>query len=232
MFEYDDDVDTFPICITDEAGELHPFHENDYTMTKKMKLKFTFLRASEAKTADFIWKYEMQLRISNDVSKTIHGYFKLSSEKKTLLDLATKYDEPKQLKWIKFTCFDPNNPQRRAWFIPVKGLAFTPSKKPFYSSNSNECKPSMKRTTHHIAKLQKLANRDFEHFVETPEYFNEILAVESKDLKFWLDEESEDSLMHCYFVQACSHQQNMDLLEEHYNKKGIKGGLISKEFSL
>ena len=92
LFHYEDD--SFPICITDEAGVLHPCYENDYTMTEKKELIFTFLQASKKKAAsnecsppDFIWKYEMQLRTSNDASKIVHGYFKLSSEKKSTMQI-------------------------------------------------------------------------------------------------------------------------------------------------
>ena len=54
---------------------------------------------------------------------TVHGYFNLASGKKTQLDLSTKYDKA-NMKWIRFLCFEPCSPQQRAWFIPVKGLAF------------------------------------------------------------------------------------------------------------
>ena len=39
------------------------------------------------------------------------------------MDLSTKYDKA-NMKWIRFLCFEPCSPQQRAWFIPVKGLAF------------------------------------------------------------------------------------------------------------
>ena len=54
---------------------------------------------------------------------TVHGYFNLAAGKKTQLDLSTKYDKA-NMKWIRFLCFEPCSPQQRAWFIPVKGLAF------------------------------------------------------------------------------------------------------------
>ena len=34
-----------------------------------------------------------------------------------------KYEKNK-MKWIRFICFEPGSPQQRAWFIPIKGLAF------------------------------------------------------------------------------------------------------------
>ena len=54
---------------------------------------------------------------------TVHGYFNLAAGRKTQLDLSTKYDKA-NMKWIRFLCFEPCSPQQRAWFIPVKGLAF------------------------------------------------------------------------------------------------------------
>ena len=54
---------------------------------------------------------------------TVHGYFNLAARRKTRLDLSTKYDKA-NMKWIRFLCFEPCSPQQRAWFIPVKGLAF------------------------------------------------------------------------------------------------------------
>ena len=54
--------------------------------------------------------------------ETVHGYFNLDEQHKTRLDL-TSYDKC-NMKWIRFTCFEPSSPQQRAWFIPIKGLAF------------------------------------------------------------------------------------------------------------
>ena len=59
---------------------------------------------------------------SNDV--TVHGYFNLDAEKKTQLDFSEKYKDKTKMKWIRFICFEPGSPQKRAWFIPIKGLAF------------------------------------------------------------------------------------------------------------
>ena len=224
MFQYQStDQNSFPICVS-KAGVLHPCHEIDYTMTEEMPLEFTFLRASKDKAAsnkyspaDFVWKYEMELVTSLVSNKIVHGYFKLSSEKMTVLNLANKYDRNK-LKWIRFTCFDPNNPQRRAWFIPLKGLKFTTNREP---------------STHHIAKLEitdtSLISSTIIEWKETPSYFNEIWAVESKYLKFWLDGEPKDNLMYCYFLQACSRQQDMEKLQEHYEKFGGKDSKIAEE---
>ena len=65
------------------------------------------------------------LNISGDESKEvlIHGYFNLREGLKTQLDLSKKYDK-NEMKWIRFICFEPCSPQQRAWFIPIKGIAF------------------------------------------------------------------------------------------------------------
>ena len=54
---------------------------------------------------------------------TVHGYFNLHDGKKTRLDLSQKYRK-ENLKWIRFMAFELTSPQQRAWFVPIKGLAF------------------------------------------------------------------------------------------------------------
>ena len=54
---------------------------------------------------------------------TVHGYFNLYDGKKTRLDLSQKYKK-ENLKWVRFLTFELTSPQQRAWFIPIKGLAF------------------------------------------------------------------------------------------------------------
>ena len=34
-----------------------------------------------------------------------------------------KYNK-ENMKWIRFICFETCSPQQRAWFIPIKGMAF------------------------------------------------------------------------------------------------------------
>ena len=53
----------------------------------------------------------------------VHGYFNLRAGQKTHLDLSAKYNK-ENMKWIRFICFEPCSPQQRAWFIPIKGMAF------------------------------------------------------------------------------------------------------------
>ena len=55
---------------------------------------------------------------------------------------------------------------------------------------------------------------------ESIKYFDKVFAVESKDLKFFFDDDDEvhDNFMYCYFMQVSPHQQNVDQLNEHLLK--------------
>ena len=55
---------------------------------------------------------------------------------------------------------------------------------------------------------------------ESENYFDEIVAIESKDLKFYFDEltTNDDTLMYSYFMQVCPHQQNLEILGNNINK--------------
>ena len=48
--------------------------------------------------------------------ETAHGYFKLSSEGKTILDLSAPY-ELKRVKWLYFVAIDPINPMKGPGFM-------------------------------------------------------------------------------------------------------------------
>ena len=133
LFDYNtvekEGKETFPIYIEGQKDPNKPC----YQMTKDMEMIFTFHPVNETKNSnftyapkDFVWKYELQLTTDDTKNKneiTVHGYFNLYSKVKTRLDLSTKYDK-ENMKYIRFTCFEPCSPQHRAWFIPIKGLAF------------------------------------------------------------------------------------------------------------
>ena len=51
---------------------------------------------------------------------------------------------------------------------------------------------------------------------ESEKYFDQIVAIESKDLKFYFDEHSDDTLMYSYFLQVCPHQQNLNDLRSDF----------------
>ena len=60
---------------------------------------------------------------------------------------------------------------------------------------------------------------------ESENYFDKIMAVESKDLKFFFDPrkqsddaEYHDDWMYCYFLEVCPHQQDLEQLSKNINK--------------
>merc|ERR1719203_409375 len=53
---------------------------------------------------------------------------------------------------------------------------------------------------------------------ESETYFDQIVAIESKDMKFYFDEHSDDTLMYSYFLQVCPHQQNLNDLSKNIDK--------------
>ena len=57
---------------------------------------------------------------------------------------------------------------------------------------------------------------DVKYLEESTKYFDKVFAVESKDLKFFFDDDEavHDNLMYCYFMQVSPHQQNLDLLNK------------------
>ena len=100
-------------------------------MTEDMEMIFIFHPANSEKnsnftyaSSDFVWKYELHMKTDDENNDTlIHGYFNLRAGQKTHLDLSAKY-EKENMRWIRFICFETCSPQQRAWFIPIKGLAF------------------------------------------------------------------------------------------------------------
>ena len=54
---------------------------------------------------------------------------------------------------------------------------------------------------------------------ESENYFDQIVAIESKDLKFYFNEHKNNAnLIFCYFLQVCPHQQNLSDLSKNINK--------------
>ena len=69
--------------------------------------------------------------------------------------------------------------------------------------------------------LQYKVNKNLKSYLlkilrESEEYFDKVYAVESKDLKFFFDDDPEqhDNLMYVYFMQVCPHQTNLDVLSQ------------------
>merc|ERR1711935_1152355 len=104
IFSYElegDGEQTFPIQIQGQENLEEPC----YQMTDDMEMVFIFHPANSKPnsnftyaSSDFVWKYELQMK-TDDQNKEI-------------------------MKWIRFICFETCSPQQRAWFIPIKGLAF------------------------------------------------------------------------------------------------------------
>ena len=55
--------------------------------------------------------------------ETAHGYFKLNSQGKTILNLSGNY-KLSGVKWLYFVAIDPINPMKRAWFSAIRGPTF------------------------------------------------------------------------------------------------------------
>ena len=82
--------------------------------------------------------------------------------------------------------------------------------------------PLVPRMTNKIALVDEVhqvhqpGQPDVKILRESTKYFDKVFAVESKDLKFFFDDDKEvhDNLMYCYFMQVSPHQQNLDLLNK------------------
>ena len=89
---------------------------------------FAFPKVKETATC-LVWRYMIQTTNSNDKNErsvlTTYGYFKMSHDKPTELDLSN-YPSG-SVCWLRFTAFHPDNPQMRAWFPAVRGPAFAQS---------------------------------------------------------------------------------------------------------
>ena len=75
--------------------------------------------------------------------------------------------------------------------------------------------------TNQIAIIEEQEeNNEIQILRESENYFDQIVAIESKDLKFYFDEltTNDDTLMYSYFMQVCPHQQNLEILSKNINK--------------
>ena len=56
-------------------------------------------------------------------------------------------------------------------------------------------------------------NEDIVVLTESESYFNQLTVIESRDLKFFFSKDEDDQPeMLCYFLQACPHQQNLQVM--------------------
>ena len=88
------------------------------------------------------------------------------------------------------------------------------------ATNENKV-PNM---THQVAIIEEDKEENFNNdnirvIKESENYFDKIMAVESKDLKFFFDPrkqsddaEYHDDWMYCYFLEVCPHQQDLEQL--------------------
>ena len=71
-----------------------------------------------------IWRYTIAYSDPENLERVLSmGYFKLSEDTPTELNLEDYYGKF-QVKWIRFTIFNADNPMQRAWFSPIKGKYF------------------------------------------------------------------------------------------------------------
>ena len=237
LFNYHVYDEKFPIEVEGQEDKCRPC----YQMTDNMELIFTFMPCKKEYESSFthapkqfVWKYTMQLEVSEEEEETIHGYFNLDDCSKTRLNL-TKYNKTK-MKWIRFTCFEPASPQQRAWFLPIRGLAFGSPRNLIPREDGIENyvdnPPKMK---HHIAIVETTGvieeeavvdDEDIEEAGETllvsvkclkeaDKYFDKVYAVESKELKFYFDmcTDREEENIYAYFLQVCPNQQDIKQLK-------------------
>ena len=83
------------------------------------------------------------------------------------------------------------------------------------------------RTSHQVAIVEcdeENSSKELKVLKEADKYFDKIVAVEAKDLKFFFEKEQakkdEDpmSLIYCYFMQVCPHQQDWSQLGDKIGK--------------
>ena len=78
--------------------------------------------------------------------------------------------------------------------------------------------PLVPRMTNKIALVDEVEGTggNIKYLRQSIKYFDKVFAVESKDLKFFFDDDKEvhDNLMYCYFMQVSPHQQDLDLLNK------------------
>ena len=96
------------------------------------------------------------------------------------------------------------------------------NKSVFFLKVLKNIEPLVPRMTNKIALVDEVEGTDGDVKIlrESIKYFDKVFAVESKDLKFFFDDDEEvhDNLMYCYFMQVSPHQQNVDQLNEHLLK--------------
>ncbi|XP_028403682.1 uncharacterized protein LOC114526311 [Dendronephthya gigantea] len=161
-----------------------------YDLTKEMELEFTFLKSSDD-MHHLIWRYTIMVQTKDHTVETSHGYFKLSPDHTTVLDLTKTY-HLEDVKFIYFTAISPKNPQHRAWFHAIRGPAFG---NPWFHAKCPELKHNVVQTSRN-------------HNTVTASKEIEVTAVDKGDLDFALKKDCNERDIYVYFMQAYPHQQD------------------------
>jgi len=133
-FNYDDSTLKIPFSfnVQPQSDVLWYNEKSEKLQDTNNKIIITFPKADPVKrNSTLIWRYTLEYADKSKQKRVlVTGYFKLNETKQTILDLSVyaNYD----IKWLRFTIFDHDNPMRRAWFSPVRGLAFKSNGMSFY----------------------------------------------------------------------------------------------------
>lgn len=119
LFNYEDKTQQIvPFVIENQSDKSKLCYE----MSDDMELIFTFPRVKFNKIC-LVWRFTMQYIKDDNTFETVNGYFKMDTHHPTRLNLSDNFDKSR-VKWIMFSAIRDDNPQRRAWFNPIRGLAF------------------------------------------------------------------------------------------------------------
>lgn len=139
-----------------------------------------------------IWRYTIEYLDTEKKERVLTtGYFKLSQDTWTELDLSYYNEKSFEVKWIRFTVFYADNPMQRAWFSPIKG--------PYFSKKIDDY-PNIRNR---IAILSKNPDPAANGPIQIKENGSEFepAEVDSNNLEFTVDERDEENL-HCYYLQV------------------------------
>jgi len=160
------------------------------------KMIIAFPKADpDIRNSTLIWRYTLEyVDKENQKRVLVTGYFKLDSTKQTILDLSvyTKYD----IKWLRFTILDHDNPMRRAWFSPVRGPAFS-SKAEWNLEN-------------HISKNNLTESENYVTFTDNGDAFQPWVDIKPNNSKLeFVFAEGHEHYLHSYFLQVNALQETI-----------------------
>jgi hypothetical protein len=198
IFNYNQEVEEqiVPFIITGKED----LKNLTYDLPSAENCSFVFARVNDP---NLVWKYTYQIQKDVDVVETRQGYFKLSKEKQTMLTL--NGNKPDDVNWVRFTAIHPENPQRRAWFSPIRGPSF----------KQTSCDPADIDDEMHVPELSNniyntsvSAESDFTgvHLIENDQPVQHVhpVKVDIADIRF--DTLADDSMC-AYTIQLFPIQQ-------------------------